>query len=217
MKYSHLIIITFCTLFFNSCIDESFEQDIPTITEFNTDGEEFFMKGTYDGQEFEIRHTNRYEKNIPTMGLNSYESDFIRNKENNLDLFETYITIGLYIADTEKLLDLLQPGEYKLYPAPDTEPEYIPEMRWFLPRNIAARKVNDTPNAVVFDENFSKIIISDFHQVDVTNDFGIDSDLTNTIYRVNGSFQTKLINEEDENPRVVDFIVEEFSMMFEEK
>jgi hypothetical protein len=54
MKYISLIIAILFTFSITSCVKESFEEVNPALVEVDTDGEDLFMKGTYNGQPFEV-------------------------------------------------------------------------------------------------------------------------------------------------------------------
>jgi len=210
LKTLFLLIFIFSI---NSCVDESFDSTDPTIIATNPDGNDYFMKGTYDGEPFEINHIGEFERNAPISNhFDRFGTEFI--KEDEEGNFITYITLALRRESQSSLEDLIAIGSFDMHDGPLPTPPSDDLGRWFYSRNIGTRIINGIIHNVVYDTSFDKIEITSIEQIpDPPNTNYSSGTFNGPLYKVTGNFQIKLRNQNDET---VELIIEEFSILLED-
>jgi hypothetical protein len=141
----------------------------------------------------------------------SYVSEFIKNKDENRELYETYISLGIRRPNQDSIEEVFKTGEFQMYQGSDDEAFPSETGVWFLYKNSGLRKINNIVHSIEFDSTFNKINITDLTLMDITDDRGINPDYLGSIYNLKGSFQTLL---KTENGEIVELIIDEFSLVF---
>jgi len=208
MKYLKSILFLSIIFFISNCTQESFDEDLPAVIIDDFDGNDFFLRGTYDGQPFEINHYNHLEFNRPILGGGPFEgSEFIHKNEEGE--FITFFTIAITKPSNDTpILDVLQVGEFSFEDVPIMSPQE--PFKWYIPFNKGFGSINGTTHLRAFDSNFDKIEIKEIVAVDSSNDPGVLQD--SEVYKVTGKFQLMLLAQ---GLIPVEFIIDDFSLLFD--
>lgn len=223
MNFTKILLLGILILNINACKEDRFTETNPVMHQVDIDQNDFFMKGTFNDKAFEINHIGLHERNYNSnffitsddTGLTFFKSVFdkgeIRNthiglsitSDNELDL-EDVLSVGTYNWTT---------GEVEIdWSNGNNDPIYvIPIGKAHLERVEIDNQFYDVfPNSTDFV--FNKMEVTNFEPITVQpEDPAYDTSYKNKLYKVEGNFQAKLVNEEGE---LFDFIIDEFSMMF---
>lgn len=206
MKNLKWLIIILVIHFNTSCVQENFDEELPPISVIDNDGNDYFMKGFYDGQPFEMNHSSLNENNRPNVGyMSSFVSEFITKGTN--PTYINYFSLGISAPTDIPVTDVIKVGTFSFHEGPIPQPQ--DPFVWYLPPNIGFRHINGIPHSRAYDTDFDKIEIKEIEQLDVSDDININQNYN--VFRVTGNFQVKLLAH-DSIP--VDMIVNEFSMFF---
>lgn len=197
----------------NACTDESFESINPTIIATNPDGNDYFMRGTYNGEPFEINHIGEFENNAPiSTHFDRFGTEFTKTDKDGYYL--TFITLALRREENSNLEDLIEVGNFEMHDGPLPTPPDDDLGRWFYSLNIGSRKINGIIHDVIYDTSFDKIEITSFERIPdpVGTNYSLGP-FNGPLYKVTGNFQIRLRTINDD---IVDLIIEEFSILLED-
>jgi len=210
------IKISVLFLFFlsiNACTKEAFESPNPTVITTDVDGNDYFMRGTYDGNPFEINHKSNLEKNAPISNFfDRFGTEFIKKNETGEHI--TFITLAIKRETESQLENIISIGTFEMHDGPLPSPPDDDLGRWFFPLNIGTRSINGIKHSVVYDTSFDKIEITSFERIpDPLNTNYSQGPFNGPLYKVTGNFQIRLRTEDDE---IVELIIEDFSILLED-
>lgn len=209
MNYLKLILAVFYLFILSTCTEERLDEEFPIVVT-TIDENNFFIRGTYDGTPYEIRHLNESERHDPNIYLRSIQTTFLK-KTNDEPYFFTRLTLAIsnYRDDSLAFEEVIRLGEFELYQDSFITPSS--SLHWYLP-SIGISPINGDVHSRVNDPLFDKIEITEISMIDFFNDPNqVPSSQEGQLYNVKGSFQVKLKTEEGE---IKELIIDEFSTMF---
>lgn len=223
MNYLKLALTVICLISLNACTDEYLEETSPAVVTTDLDGDnEYFMKGTYNGSSFELKHLNKTEINRPIRGDYSYiGTEFIITNGSNISHtdYDTYFAFAIsnFLLDSINLEEVITLGQFDFHPGPEARPQA--SFKWYLPNKYALYQlINGVYHSRVFDPLFDRIEITEIsliNSLENPDSPGFSSTANyGPLYNIKGTFQLKFVTVDNDEP--VELIIEEFSAMFQQ-
>lgn len=210
-KITFLIAISLITL--SACDQNDFYDEVNPVTEIiETEGHDFYARGTIDGAPFSMEHISEEQYNAPLndgeassahpfFGTNfTYDMEETPNQDMNL-------IFGITEIGSDGLLDVVRLGNpswyYHTIPSSSQGDAVIQQLRW----NDRSYITSINPESFQFND----FNITSIEQL--SNDENLDDRYKNRLYKVEGNFQVLLYSVELQKD-TIELMIDDFSGIF---
>jgi len=224
MKNTFLfILLTFLAF---GCVKENFDQDNVGTIEIDTDGNDYYIKGTIDGTPFELRHSNNNQTNITgrgnwgISGQTAFQTGFYQTNPSNdlhFHVFSFQITSDTFTSTS--IEDVISIGELEFWDGNIDNVVFTNGVFVYKASVgelwLGTIEFNDIRYDKVRVDPFNKCEITEFEKLDLANEpLLAGSSYDDKLYKVRGNFQSKLMSPDGAE---VELIVDEFSAIIYDK
>ncbi|MEM8889522.1 MAG: hypothetical protein AAGD28_16220 [Bacteroidota bacterium] len=205
-----IFIFSFVLIFLIACESDQNLEDFSPVTQFTTvDGYDFYLRGSFDGEAFELGHISKDEFNRPANdGQSSSAHPFFgTNYRRNEGPYD--IVIGITESGFDEFSDIIQEGDLGWYgyevPSNSRREAFLTNFIWKGESYLG-------PLGGLARLESNEFTITDVQLLPL--DGTISEDFEGRLYKVTGSLKTVLDNADTREEEEIELIIDEFSGIF---